>query len=72
MLCESFESCAFFRTYKNDISTRQYEFLIATYCEGDLRPQCKRTKWRVEKNEEPPDALLPNGYLVFSHAKFYD
>jgi len=72
MLCERFVTCAFFKTYKNDISTRQYEFLIATYCEGDLRPQCKRMKWRQNKKEEPPETLLPNGYLIGSTSRVYD
>ena len=58
MLCEKFATCAFFKTYKNDISTRQYEFLIATYCEGDLQPQCKRMKWRQCQNEDPPETRL--------------
>jgi hypothetical protein len=72
MLCERFATCAFFKIYKNDISTRQYEFLIATYCEGDLQPQCKRMKWRQNKNEEPPETLLPNGYLIGSTSRVYD
>jgi len=72
MLCERFVTCAFFKTYKNDISTRQYEFLITTYCEGGLRSQCKRMKWRRDKNEEPPETLLPNGYLVGSTSRVYD
>ena len=72
MLCERFATCTFFKTYKNDISNRQYEFLIATYCEGDLRPQCKRMKWRQNKKEEPPETLLPNGYLIGSTSRVYD
>ena len=72
MLCERFATCAFFKTYKNDISNRQYEFLSATYCEGDLRPQCKRMKWRQNKKEEPPETLLPNGYLIGSTSRVYD
>jgi hypothetical protein len=72
MLCERFATCAFFKIYKNEISTRQYEFLIATYCEGDLQPQCKRMKWRQNKNEEPPETLLPNGYLIGSTSRVYD
>lgn len=72
MTCELFSSCAFFKTYKNNISTRQYEFLVVTYCEGQLQSQCKRMKWRRDKNQEPPEALLPNGYLVGSASKFYD
>ena len=72
MICERHETCAFFNTYKNNISTRQYELLLNTYCEGKLQAMCRRMKWRTEKNEEPPADLCPNGYLVGKSKKFYD
>ena len=60
--CDRAENCAFFREGKASLSIRQYEFLIVTYCEGKLQERCKRRQWQVEKNEIPPENLLPNGY----------
>jgi len=46
------------------LSPRQYDFLVATYCEGSLQARCRRWKWQEEKNEAPPEDLLPNGYYA--------
>ena len=65
--CDRASSCAFFTNHSLQISDRLYDFLVATYCEGDLQPRCKRRKWHEEKEENPPELMLPNGYFsVFS------
>lgn len=62
VLCDRSAGCEFFAKGRSSLSIRQYEFLIATYCEGELQQRCKRRKWHEEKNELPPANLLPNGY----------
>lgn len=63
-VCERSVSCVFFANHKLPLSARQYQFLVATYCQGDLQARCKRKKWREDKCAEPPDELLPNGYFI--------
>ena len=70
--CVRFATCDFFKRYKYDMEQRQYEFWVATYCEGKLQAQCKRLKWLTEKSETPPDNLLPTGCLMGSDTKFYE
>ena len=61
--CDRAFSCAFFTNHSLHISARQHDFLVATYCEGELQQRCKRRKWQQEKGEDPPAHLLPNGYF---------
>lgn len=64
VLCDRSAGCAFFAKGGSRLSIRQYEFLVATYCEGALQQRCKRRKWQEEKKELPPANLLPNGYYT--------
>jgi len=71
MICENSDNCIFYRTHKYRLSTKQYQLLVGSYCEGILHPMCKRIKYARETGENPPDVLCPNGYRVGSHKKIY-
>jgi len=71
MSCDRIDLCVFYKTHKYRMSTRQYQLLVSTYCEGSLSPACRRKKFRQERGEEPPDELCPNGYRAGSHQKLY-
>jgi hypothetical protein len=62
--CDRSADCEFFGKNRLGISIRQYEFLVATYCDGELQSRCRRRKWHEEKAEAPPAGLLPNGYYA--------
>jgi len=61
--CDKVPACAFFTGPNLNISTRLRDFLVATYCEGELQLRCKRRKWQEDKGDDPPGQMLPNGYF---------
>lgn len=71
MLCEKFETCTFFKTYKGWLSRSDYDLLVSSYCEGALQSRCKRLKYLHEHGEEPPADLRPDGYQIDSFKKIY-
>lgn len=71
MLCERFENCTFYKAFKDQISTREYEFLIRSYCEGAFQERCKRLKYWRERGESPPAEMNPLGYNISTLKKIY-
>jgi hypothetical protein len=62
MVCPRLEHCGFFREHRNSAGRNRYELLLRSYCQGPFQPLCKRLKYMLEREEEPPAQLRPDGY----------
>lgn len=71
MICHKLETCGYFQKYKNKIGDQRYEKLVKAYCKGPFQPICKRLKYMVEKGEEAPPDLRPDGYQAGTNKKIY-
>lgn len=71
MLCERFATCSFHKVFKDQLSSREYEFFIRSYCEGASQSRCKRLQYWRERGEEPPAEMNPLGYEIGTLRKIY-
>lgn len=70
MLCNHSEICIYYRTYRyKRTSSKQFQLLIESYCEGVLQAKCRRLQYENEFCKEAPTDLAPNGYIIGSHKK---
>lgn len=69
MLCKHSDNCSYYRTFRYQQNSKQYQLLVESYCEGTLRASCHRLKYVDEFGTEPPAELAPNGYLAGTHKK---
>jgi len=71
-LCDRFESCLFYTSYKNSpTNSKLHQLLIQTYCEGDLHGACRRKVYEVEMAAVPSKDFGPNGYNVDTQRRIY-
>lgn len=71
MSCPNFDACDLWKHYTHKISDEHYNFLVQSFCATDNYLNCKRFKWKNEKNEEPPFDMLPNGFFILGMSKEY-
>jgi len=69
MHCKHSDRCIYYRTYRYKTSSKQYQLLVESYCEGNLHSRCRRLHYEAEFCKEAPEKLAPNGYLVGTHKK---
>lgn len=69
MYCDNSDNCTYYNTYRYKSSSRQYQLLVESYCEGSLHARCRRLEYEAEFNKVAPEELAPNGYHVGTHKK---
>ena len=69
MYCDNSDNCTYYHTYRYKSSSRQYQLLVESYCEGSLHARCRRLEYEAEFNKVAPEELAPNGYHVGTHKK---
>jgi len=69
MHCKNSDNCTYYSTHRYKSSSKQYQLLVKSYCEGSLHSRCRRLEYEAEFCVEPPEDLAPNGYLVGTHKK---
>ena len=71
MVCKQLDKCPFYGRKTFELSDKQFEFFVHTFCIGDFQHMCMRQKWREEFGEDPPDELCPDGYSAITKEKIY-
>jgi hypothetical protein len=64
MRCENSDNCIYYKNYRFKSNSNQFRALAESYCEGDLKPMCRRLRYKAEVCKEAPEDLAPNGYIV--------